>query len=295
MEVFTVSMVSFGAAPSRTDEGSDCQVEGITWWRSSLGGEVACRSGADMVIILVIMAVPSLSLGRCYDNSLWGHLAWLVLSAVEGSGGAGEMETWVTAGTLWIPACASRIVWEHNRYGSKTQTLWESCKHPGALLKPIREQETASGEGQQRRIAEDNSSEHSQLCSILCTSAPRSTRRRSPAVLRDEHWQPEQWDVFLQQQKNQALCVKTNADTLPKAGQSSKGLPTGNNAVWRLMEQSLAVSLWCITAKSIHKHLIKMNLMAGLKLLFQKLNASYQCVKMHNQHCIHKSIPWSNL
>lgn len=31
MEVFAVSMVSFGAAPSRTDEGCDCQVEEITW------------------------------------------------------------------------------------------------------------------------------------------------------------------------------------------------------------------------------------------------------------------------
>lgn len=89
--------------------------------------------------------------------------------------------------------------------------------------------------------------------------------------------------------------MKTNADTLPKTGQSSKELPTWNNALWRLMEQSLAVSLWCVIAKSIHKHLIKMNLMAGFKLLFQKLNASSQCVKMHNQHCIHKSILWSNL
>lgn len=169
------------------------------------------------------------------------------------------------------------------------------CKHSGALFKSIRKQETASGEGQQKRNTEDYSSEHSKPCSIPCTSLPGADARWSPAVLRDEQWQAEQWDVFLQQQKKQALCTKTNAGTLSKTGQSSKGLPPGNNAVWRLMEQSLAVSLWCIIAKSIHKHLIKMNLMARFKLLFQKLNASYQCVKMHNQHCIHKSIPWSNL
>lgn len=60
------------------------------------------------------------------------------------------------------------------------------------------------------------------------------------------------------------------------------------------MEQVISTSCVVYNSKK-HSQTIKMNSMAEFKLLFQKLNASYQCVKRHNNHCINKYIRFSNL
>lgn len=51
-------------------------------------------------------------------------------------------------------------------------------------------------------------------------SSPWSMWCQSPALLSNEQSRSEEWDVFLQQQKNQALCIKTDTDTLPQTGQA---------------------------------------------------------------------------
>lgn len=181
MEVFTGSVVSFGAAPSRTDEGiwlsggRDHLVKLLGWCGcvqergghgDKLGDNGSSFSVTGQVLWQQPLKPPCLTgCGAECCGRFWGR--W----------GDGERKGEWLQGPLWIPACASGLIWGYNRYGSKTKPSGNQfyplsfCKHPGALFNPVRKQETASGEGQQERSPEEYSSEHSEPCSISARDA----------------------------------------------------------------------------------------------------------------------------
>lgn len=216
--------------------GSDCQGEEITWW-SSLGGVVVCRGGHG---------------DKLGDNgssfSVTGQVLWqrpLKPPFLNGCGapccgrfwGRWGDERWETAGTsvdsfVCVRACLDAH--KGKTKGSKTKPSgnWfyplSFCKQPGVLLKPMRKQERASGEGQQDRTTEDYSEQWAQQALL-------HPRHRLPGA-QDTHPLPC-WGMSSDRLSNElSSCssrkIRPCAERLmltpsPKQGKAARGLLQG--------------------------------------------------------------------